>query len=105
MAFEIRGKLTSRIGRTVRYTPPEGLRKAGASPLSGTIIDEVWADESLNESPRHQAKSNEPWGDYSFCSQLIRWKIENTRFGLLTTDSLRVRISGDLRRRQQQIWT
>ncbi len=42
----------------------------------GKIVDEVWADDTLNLSPLHpQPCQRGPhcWGDYSFCAQLIRW--------------------------------
>jgi hypothetical protein len=42
------------------------------------IVDEVWADPTVNDRPPHATPcSNDCWGDYSFCAQLIRWNHGN----------------------------
>jgi hypothetical protein len=70
---KIRGKLTSRIGCRVCFGAPRDVHKAGGSPGFGTIDDEVWADPSINDAPARTSDGSNDWGDYSFCSQLIRW--------------------------------
>ncbi len=70
----IKGKLSSQIGHRVRFGPPKDMR--GGSIGIGTIIDEVWANPDLNENPSHRRPcphGDHCWGDYSFCSQLIKW--------------------------------
>jgi hypothetical protein len=70
----IKGQLTSRIGRSVRFGPPQDVRTKGGAALQGTIVDEVWADPEINYAPPHkQPCDTHCWGDYSFCSQLIKW--------------------------------
>ena len=74
MSFaKIKGKLSSRIGRPVHFGPPEDVKRKGGGAGAGTIIDEVWADPDLNNAPPHKDCDGQCWGDYSFCSQLIRW--------------------------------
>jgi hypothetical protein len=70
---KIKGKLTSRVGRSVNFGPPADVKKAGGGSNTGTIIDEVWVDEKLNASPRNRNTASQNWGDYSFCAQLIEW--------------------------------
>jgi hypothetical protein len=73
---KIRGKLTSRIGRSTRFGAPQDVKEKGGKEGYGAIIDEVWADETVNDSEPHQKpcrRGKECWGDYSFCSQLIEW--------------------------------
>lgn len=75
MSFaKIKGELTSRKGQTVRFGAPQDVHKKQGSAAHGKIIDEVWADERINRSqPHKQSCRKHCWGDYSFCSQLIKW--------------------------------
>jgi hypothetical protein len=77
MAFEIRGPLTSRIGKMVRYGAPGDVRKTGSGDGAGIIVDEVWVDENLNSSPPRKGKGVQDWGDYSFCAQRIKWESDS----------------------------
>lgn len=70
---KIRGKLTSRIGCHVRFGAPRDVHHAGGTPSYGAIVDEVWADPDANDSLAPKSGGPDDWGDYSFCSQLIRW--------------------------------
>ncbi len=70
---KIKGELTSRIGRRVRFGAPGDVRQSGGKPGYGTIIDEVWVDPELNKQPPRSRSNDGDWGDYSFCSQLIKW--------------------------------
>jgi len=70
---KINVELTSRIGRRVRYGRPKDVQQAGGKAASGTIIDEVWADPEINKKPSRPGRDSNDWGDYSFCSQLIKW--------------------------------
>jgi hypothetical protein len=72
-ASKIRGPLSTRIGRPVRYSAPKDVHGRGGKAVWGVIEDEVWADESLNTSPARPCEGIEDWGDYSFCAQLIKW--------------------------------
>jgi hypothetical protein len=70
------GQLTSRKGYPVTFGAPKDVREKGGSAAQGTIIDDVWVDASINESPPHIKPCHagpECWGDYSFCVQLIKW--------------------------------
>lgn len=81
----INGQLESRIGRPVKFSAPQDVHARGGQPDFGEIIDEVWADETLNRSPCHTQPcqdGNECWGDYSFCAQLIRWRDDRTSIRL-----------------------
>jgi len=50
------------------------VRNKGGIAGQGVILDEVWAYPEINEStPHSQPCDQHCWGDYSFCSQLIRW--------------------------------
>ena len=69
---KIRGPLTSRIGQQVRFGAPK--YPIGAKPEVGVVVDEVWADTTVNCSPVRPARSSSDWGDYSFFAQLIRWQ-------------------------------
>jgi hypothetical protein len=72
MSFaKIRGELTTRVGRWVRYGAPQDVQGKGGNSSEGTIIDEVWVD--LESVPHEQPCDEHCWGDYSFCSQLIEW--------------------------------
>ena len=76
MVAQIKGNLTSRIGRPVAFGAPGDVLVKGGTGWKGQIIDEVWADPSLNKSPPHETKcSNGKFceGDFSFCAQLIEW--------------------------------
>jgi len=68
---KIHGKLRSRKGAVVQHRAPEDVQKAGGNPLSGRIIDEVWVDPVLNDSPARASTGPNDWGDYSFCAQLV----------------------------------
>ena len=70
---KIRGKLVSKVGCRVRFGAPRDVHHAGGAPGYGTIIDEVWAYPEVNDSPARTSGGADDWGDYSFCSQLIRW--------------------------------
>lgn len=69
----IHGELTSRIGRPVRFGAPNDVRERGGGCAEGTIVDEVWAKPHDNKLPPRKRRGNHDWGDYLFCSQLIRW--------------------------------
>jgi hypothetical protein len=70
-----KGNLTSRIGRNVSFGAPEDVQTKGGGRSQGLIIDEVWADPAMNTSEPHPQPCDKHccWGDYAFCSQLIRW--------------------------------
>jgi hypothetical protein len=70
---KIHGTLTSRIGCRVRFGAPQDVSKAGGAPVYGTIVDEVWADPTINKSRPSLRKHKDDWGAYSFCGQLISW--------------------------------
>lgn len=72
--FVIKGKLTSRIGTSVTFSPPETLKDKGGKHYCGKVIDEVWADEEVNSSEPRKPRSEDDWGDYSFCAQLIEFQ-------------------------------
>jgi hypothetical protein len=77
--FKIKGELTSRIGKQVRFRAPKDVRAKGGTPVVGKIVDEVWADFGLNTSPVKEAspENKDDWGAYSFCAQLIKWGENN----------------------------
>lgn len=67
--------LTPKIGNRVNFGPPRD--RLGGPPRTGMIVDEVW-DYGLdhhNGIETHRRAEHPPtcWGDYAFCSQLIRW--------------------------------
>ncbi len=66
------GQLTSRIGTRITLDTPNDGRVGVGKTRKGTIIDEVWADPAINTSPPRPRQDDSDWGDYSFCSQLIR---------------------------------
>ena len=68
---KIKGELTSRIGRSVRFGAPQDVDRRGGKAVNGTIIDEIWADPEVNRQ-RHKCSGPSCWGDYSFCAQLIK---------------------------------
>jgi len=70
---KIYGELSSRIGRPVRFGTPRDVHQAGGKAGHGSILDEVWADPELNKTPSRPRRDEYDWGDYSFCSQLIKW--------------------------------
>lgn len=70
---KIRGNLTSRIGCRVRFGAPRDVDARGGPSTHGEIVDEVWAEPSINTSPARALDHDHDWGDYSFVSQLIRW--------------------------------
>lgn len=70
---KIKGNLTSRIGCQVRFGAPKDVEEKGGKPGYGIIVDEVWADPSVNVMPPRKASNDGDWGDYSFCGQLIKW--------------------------------
>jgi hypothetical protein len=70
----MKGELTSRIGRLVTFRAPQDVHVKGGAGHKGEIVDEVWVDAEINKSPPHERPCDEHcWGDYSFCSQLIKW--------------------------------
>jgi len=71
--FQIRCRLTSRKGRKVWFKPPNDAAAAGGSYVGGEIVDEVWAQPDINDSPARASSGPSDWGDYSFCAQRIRW--------------------------------
>jgi hypothetical protein len=77
MGYKIRGNLTSRIGRPVKFGAPKDVRAKGGIHFSGIIVDEVWATPEINISPARQPQNNNDWGDYSFSAQLIKWGENN----------------------------
>lgn len=73
---KIKGNLSTRIGRRVRFGAPKDVAAKNGGAALGTIIDEVWADKRINSLPPHRhpcKRGSYCWGDYSFCSQLIQW--------------------------------
>lgn len=73
---KIKGRLTSRIDCAVTFGAPKDVDAKGGRGSRGVIVDEVWADESLNSRDAHLNPCPigiNCWGDYSFCSQLIKW--------------------------------
>ena len=75
MSFaKTKGELTSRIGRRVTFGAPKDVHEKGGAGPKGEIVDEVWVDAEINKSSPHERPCDEHcWGDYSFCSQLIKW--------------------------------
>jgi hypothetical protein len=70
---KIKGSLPSRIGQRVRFGSPKDIQKAGGSHIFGRIVDEVWADPTINISPSRPSTGVDDWGDYSFFAQRIKW--------------------------------
>ncbi len=68
----IKGSLTSRIGQKVRFGAPKDVKRAGGGAHFGVIVDEIWADETINTSPPKPSKGKDDWGDYSFFAQRIK---------------------------------
>jgi hypothetical protein len=66
-------RLRSHIGDQVKYKPPLSARKQGAPNRIGRIEDEVWAIDAQRDPPKHDHNDPNCWGDYAFCSQLIKW--------------------------------
>lgn len=52
---------------------PKDVHKKGGQAAHGVIVDEVWADPEINDSPPRKVRHRNDWGDYSFCAQLIKW--------------------------------
>ncbi len=75
--WKIKGNLKSRIGNPVTFRTPKDVGAKGGTPVSGAVVDEVWATPALNTSPARQAQDKDDWGDYSFCAQLIKWGENN----------------------------
>jgi hypothetical protein len=67
-------KLRSHIGDKVTYKPPLSAQRQGAPNHIGKIEDEVWAINSQRDPQQHQHNDPNCWGDYAFCSQLIKWQ-------------------------------
>ena len=57
-----------------RFNPPQDVQKSGGFASRGFIIDEVWAKPEVNHSPKINNNIKRSWGNYSFCSQLIKWE-------------------------------
>jgi hypothetical protein len=74
---KIKGSLTSRIGSPVRYGAPKDVHDKGGKARYGIIVDEIWANPNINESPPRKPSHPHDWGDYSFCAQLIKWDGED----------------------------
>jgi hypothetical protein len=70
---KLHGRLTSRIGRPVRYSAPKDVHEKGGQAAHGIIVDEIWVDPQKNDSPPRKPNHPHDWGDYSFCAQLIKW--------------------------------
>lgn len=73
---KIKGQLSSRIGCEVNFSAPKDVHAKGGVAVKGTIVDEVWVNESINNDAVHSApcsRGSHCWGDYSFCGQLIKW--------------------------------
>jgi hypothetical protein len=70
---KIKGELVSRKGQRVNYKAPNDVRAKGGDYIRGEIIDEIWADETINTSPAKKEFDLHDWGDYSFFAQLIKW--------------------------------
>ncbi|MHB9074307.1 MAG: hypothetical protein ACYC6G_12360 [Desulfobaccales bacterium] len=97
MSFaRIKGELTSRIGRPVRFGAPKDVKAKGGEAGYGVIVDEVWADPELNLSPYREADHLGDWGDYSFCAQLIKWPQE---------EEFSIRLAYYRRRAGEDYWT
>src|SRR5437763_15197610 len=78
---KIKGNLTSRQGRRVKFGAPQDVQAKEGGAARGTVVDDVWADETLNSSPMHKNPCDRGihcWGDYSFFSQLIEWDEPST---------------------------
>jgi hypothetical protein len=73
--------LLSYVKRPVKYGAPGDIKKKGGIGRTGKIIDEVWVNPALDETPTHPAGctgidsdgDGQCWGDYAFCAQLIEW--------------------------------
>ncbi len=70
---KLHGRLTSRIGRPVRYGAPKDVHEKGGKAAYGVIVDEIWVDPTINDSLPRKPNHPHDWGDYSFCAQLIKW--------------------------------
>jgi len=70
---KIHGRLTTRVGCSVRFGAPADVLTRGGAAGHGTIVAEVWADPSINDLPPRPIDDPHDWGDYSFASQLIHW--------------------------------
>ncbi len=76
------GTLLSQKGRKVRFNPPRDAARAGSLGREGVIVDDVFADPTVNARPPHAKPCNKGpycWGDYSFCAQLIQFSNDNNR--------------------------
>ena len=64
------GRVPPQKGKKVRFRAPKGV----AGGLKGEVVDEVWASDSQLDAPKHVPDHDLAcWGDYAFCSQLIKW--------------------------------
>lgn len=63
---KIKGELTSRIGRSVRFGLPGDVHEAGGEGGYGMIVDEVWADPEINKTPPRSRKDNNDRGGLLF---------------------------------------
>jgi hypothetical protein len=103
MSFaQIKGPLQSRIGRPVRFSAPKDVHAKGGPPGHGAIVDEVWADVTVNTSPPHSqpcVDGHECWGDHAFCAQLIRWSNDRLQSAWRIIADAVGKISGSMRAR------
>jgi hypothetical protein len=79
---KVRGRLTSRIGRPVRYGAPKDVRVKGGKARHGIIIDEIWVNPDINKSSPRKTGHRHDWGDYSFCAQLIKWEGDDEHYSI-----------------------
>jgi hypothetical protein len=72
------------VDRRVHYGAPGDIKARGGLGRSGKIVDEVWVEPALDETPVHSpgctgvpngdgGGDGQCWGDYAFCAQLIEW--------------------------------
>ena|SRR5437667_4751633 len=79
---KLQGHLTSRIGRPVRYGAPKDVHEKGGKAANGIIVDEIWTDPEINDSPPRKPEHPHDWGDYSFCAQLIKWDEDDDGYSI-----------------------
>ena len=67
-------RLRDHVGDKVIYAAPLSARRQGAPKRVGVIEGEVWAIDAQRDPPKHTHSDPNCWGDYAFCSQLIKWE-------------------------------